>query len=397
MLRHRGPSHGFYRRISQTFRVQTVAEPLGQSPSQTLAAEIRPGPHRRASASSRRSYCGCARHGVKDAEGSAADWNVSGTCNAGFQPARVHDTPTGKSAVPVPVAALAGWARKRWPTDLDLESIRLPPLPISPIKMQDFSEHAAGGDPLDAPTGRPGPEPLFLTTLWSVVLRVGSPSESESAAALENLCHQYWQPLYVFARRRGYGQHDAQDVTQGFLAELLARNSLLRAEPARGRFRTFLLSAFCNYLANQRRGQNAGKRGGGQFLESLDDEAAEELVGQLSDGLTPELHYERSWALALLERVLERLREEYAAAGRQALFAALQPHLTGAAGPPGYAALGRQLDLSEGTVSVAMHRMRRRYGEFLREEIAATVASAEEAEAELRHLLQIVSTVPPAH
>lgn len=263
--------------------------------------------------------------------------------------------------------------------------------------MQDFSEHAAGGDPLDAPTGRPGPEPLFLTTLWSVVLRVGSPSESESAAALENLCHQYWQPLYVFARRRGYGQHDAQDVTQGFLAELLARNSLLRAEPARGRFRTFLLSAFCNYLANQRRGQNAGKRGGGQFLESLDDEAAEELVGQLSDGLTPELHYERSWALALLERVLERLREEYAAAGRQALFAALQPHLTGAAGPPGYAALGRQLDLSEGTVSVAMHRMRRRYGEFLREEIAATVASAEEAEAELRHLLQIVSTVPPAH
>jgi RNA polymerase sigma-70 factor (ECF subfamily) len=263
--------------------------------------------------------------------------------------------------------------------------------------MLDMNDPGDTKDPMDSHPGIPaesGPARLFASTLWSVVLRAGSGSESESAAALERLCRQYWQPLYVFARRRGHTEHDAQDLTQGFLAELLAGNSLSRADPSRGRFRTFLLAAFCNHLSNQRRERTAQKRGGGEVPVSIQDEAEEAIVRGLSDGMTPEFHYERSWALAMLERVLARLRDEYAVAGRLELFEALQPSLTGGSRGPGYAELGRQVGLSEGTVAVAMHRMRRRYGEFLREEIAATVATPEEAHDELRHLLMVVSTVP---
>jgi RNA polymerase sigma-70 factor (ECF subfamily) len=262
--------------------------------------------------------------------------------------------------------------------------------------MPEDSDNPGGFALPDTQPGGPGPAKLFASTLWSVVLRAGSESEPESAAALERLCRQYWQPLYVFARRRGHGEHDAQDLTQGFLADLLAKKSLARADPSRGRFRTFLLSAFCHFLANHHRDQTTRKRGGGQVSVSLQDEAAEESVRNLSDGLTPEFHFERSWALALLERVLARLRDEYTQAGRLELFEALQPSLTGSPGGPGYAELGRQVGLSEGTVAVAMHRMRRRYGEFLREEIASTVATPEEADDELRHLLKVVSTAPSA-
>lgn len=262
--------------------------------------------------------------------------------------------------------------------------------------MAETQESEGGIHNSEFPSGQRRAGGLFVSTLWSVVLRAGSESEPESAAALERLCRQYWQPLFVFARRKGHAEHDAQDLTQGFLADLLAKNAFARAEPARGRFRTFLLGAFCNYLANQRRDQLAQKRGGGQVLASLEDETADASVQQLSNGQTPEFHYERSWALALLERVLERLREEYSQAGRRELFAALQPSLTGSAGQPGYAELGRALGLSEGTLAVAMHRMRRRYGELLQEEIAATVATEEEAGEELRHLLRIVSATPSA-
>ena len=260
-----------------------------------------------------------------------------------------------------------------------------------------MSESEARQDHTDVQTDPPsqsGPARLFASTLWSVVLQAGSESEPESAAALERLCRQYWHPLHVFARRRGHSEHDAQDLTQGFLAELLASRSLTRADPARGRFRTFLLSAFCNYLAKQHREQSAQKRGGGRAATSIEDESAGEAVRNLSDGLTPEFHYERSWALAVLESVLARLREEYTRAGRLELFEALHPGLSGGPGHRGYAELGRQVGLSEGTVAVAMHRMRRRYGEYLREEIAATVATPEDADAELRHLLKVVSTSP---
>ncbi len=222
----------------------------------------------------------------------------------------------------------------------------------------------------------------------------GDSAAEDSREALASLCRDYWHPLYYFARRKGHAPEDAQDFTQGFIMGLLEKNGIARADRERGRFRTFLLSAFCHFLANAHRDQAALKRGGGQVIVSLDEEAEAGFAVQAGDGVTPEWEYERSWALALLERVMARLREEYLQAERLALFAALQPHLSGTEGRPGYARLGESLGMSESAITVAMHRMRRRYGELLREEIAATVATPEEVADELRHLMSVVSGGP---
>ncbi len=222
----------------------------------------------------------------------------------------------------------------------------------------------------------------------------GDSAAEDSREALASLCGDYWRPLYYFARRKGHSPEDAQDFTQGFIAGLLEQNGIARADRERGRFRTFLLSAFGHFLANEHRDRAALKRGGGQVIVSLDEEAKAGFAVQAGDGVTPEAEYERAWALALLERAMVRLREEYLQAERAALFAALQPHLSGAEGRPGYARLGEELGMSEGAITVAMHRMRRRYGELLREEIGATVATPKEVEDELRHLMNVVSGGP---
>lgn len=208
------------------------------------------------------------------------------------------------------------------------------------------------------------------------------------------MCRDYWGPLYHFARRKGHQPEDAQDLTQGFILTLLEKNSIALADRERGKFRTFLLSAFCHYLANERRDRAAQKRGGGQALISWDAECEQGYLLQASDPITPERQYERSWALELLERVMSRLREEYETAGRLQLYEAIQPHISGAEGRPGWARLGATLGMSESAVTVAMHRMRRRYGDLLREEIANTVASPREVEDELRHLMHVVSAAP---
>jgi RNA polymerase sigma factor (sigma-70 family) len=228
------------------------------------------------------------------------------------------------------------------------------------------------------------------------VVRAGDSAHPEAHEALSGLCQDYWRPLYHFAQRKGHSHEDAQDLTQGFIAALLEKGSIARANPERGRFRTYLLSAFCHYLSNQHRDQTTQKRGGNGMILSLDEGAEVGLLAQVVDTMTPEHWYERSWALALLEKVMTRLRTEYAKASRQRLFEVIQPHLSGAAGRPGYAALGASVGMSESAITVAVHRMRRRYGELLREEIAATVATPEEVEDELRHLLQVVSTASPA-
>jgi RNA polymerase sigma factor (sigma-70 family) len=221
-----------------------------------------------------------------------------------------------------------------------------------------------------------------------VVLASGGASP-DAHAALESLCRDYWRPLYHFARRKGHSPEDSQDLTQGFMLRLLEKKELASADRERGRFRTFLITAFCHYMANQQRSAGTQKRGGGLVLVPLEDEEA--VAQEARDQLTPEHAYERSWAFAMLERVMECLASEYERAGRRMLFDGLQPQISGAGARTGYAQLGVSLGLSESAVAVAVHRMRRRYGELLREEIAATVSSPAEVEDELRHLLRVVA------
>lgn len=234
----------------------------------------------------------------------------------------------------------------------------------------------------------------FLTTRWSRVALAGDSDHPEAHAALSSLCQDYWRPLYHFARRKGLSTEDAQDVTQGFIMSLLEKGGFAAADQQRGRFRTFLISSFCNYLTNAHRAQSARKRGGGVATFSLDEEPESGFSREAVETMTPELLYDRTWALAVLERVMAQLAAEYDTAGRKALFEALQPHLSRASGRPGYTRLGESLGMSEGAVTVAVHRMRRRYGELLRGEVAATVSSPEEVDDEIRHLMAVVSAAP---
>jgi len=234
--------------------------------------------------------------------------------------------------------------------------------------------------------------PLFPDTRWSVVLRAGLEPGSEGMAALERLCRDYWFPLYAFVRRRGYSPEDAEDATQGFMLHLLEGPLLGRADRERGRFRSFLLGALQHFLAKELRRQQTIKRGGAREILSLDAEEGERrFAREPADEVTPEVQFERSWAFALLERVFARLRAEYEQAGRAELFEKLQPYLAGKESMPGYEQLARQIGLSPSGVGVSIHRMRRRYGELLRDEIAQTVSSPEEAEAELAHLMAAVA------
>jgi RNA polymerase sigma-70 factor (ECF subfamily) len=234
----------------------------------------------------------------------------------------------------------------------------------------------------------------FLTTRWSRVVLAGDADHPEAHAAFSSLCEDYWRPLYHFARQNGRAPADAQDATQGFIASLMQSGGIARADPQRGRFRSFLLASFRNYLANEHRRETAQKRGGQMPMLSLGEVPETEFLERTMDTMTPELLYERSWAHALIERVMARLEAEYDEAGRRALYETMQPYLSGAVGRPGYARLGEQIGMSESAITAAVHRMRRRYGELLREEVGATVATPEEVEDELRHLIRIISTTP---
>ncbi len=230
--------------------------------------------------------------------------------------------------------------------------------------------------------------PRFPTTRWSLVLQAGQGGDAPQQAgdALAVLCASYWFPLYAFLRRAGYSAEDGQDLTQEFFARLLARGSFAQADREKGKFRTFLLAALKHFVADQRDWANAQKRGGGHHTVSFDQMDAETRYQlEPAQGLTPEQMFEKQWALALLDRVLARLAGELAAAGKQRLFEELKDTLTGV-GSASQAELGRRLNLSPGAVKVAIHRLRRRYRELLREEIAQTVAAEEDIEEEIRYL-----------
>jgi RNA polymerase sigma-70 factor (ECF subfamily) len=236
-------------------------------------------------------------------------------------------------------------------------------------------------------TSEPGAAAHFDTTHWSVVLTAGHRSSPESRGALSALCQIYWYPLYAYARRRVRTAEDAQDLTQEFFARLLQKDYLAVVQPGRGRFRSFLLTAFKHFLANEWDKARAQKRGGGQSPISLDFTAGEErYVRQPADDVTPERIYERQWALTLLDRVLSRLRADYVRGGKDKHFEQLKVFLTGNEAAASYAQAARELEVSEGAARVAAHRMRRRYRELLRAEIAETVSDPGEVEDEIRRL-----------
>jgi RNA polymerase sigma-70 factor (ECF subfamily) len=232
----------------------------------------------------------------------------------------------------------------------------------------------------------------FASTRWSLVVAAGQRDLPESQEALASLCRLYWYPLYAYARRRLPRPEDAQDLTQEFFAWLLAGNCLQRADRSRGRFRSFLLAAFQHFLAHERERASAQKRGGGRKVLSLDFLSGERRY-QCEPGheATPETLYERGWALTLLEETLARLREEQVVAGKERLFERLKGTLTGADAVRPYAELAAELGMSAEAVKVAAHRLRRRYGELLRAEIAQTVTTPEEIDDELRDLFAAVS------
>ncbi len=246
-----------------------------------------------------------------------------------------------------------------------------------------------------AESARPLRRPAnFATTRWSVVLHAGRAGSQGSSAqdALARLCRTYWFPLYAHVRRRGFAAHDAEDLTQEFFARILARHSIAQADPARGRFRAFILTALNHFLADEWNRARAAKRGGACERLSLDMADAEDRFAQVADpAAPPDQMFDREWALAVLRTVLTELENEYAAAGRTELFALLKPTLTGTRDAQPYAELARQLGRNENAVKVAVHRLRQRYRTLLQAEIADTVATDDDANAEMRVLLQALA------
>lgn len=253
--------------------------------------------------------------------------------------------------------------------------------------MTSTDEETADRETPRAPAG------CFVTTHWSVVVAAGQSDTTRSQAALEKLCRAYWFPLYAYARRRGYSVEDAQDLTQEFFARVLEHQWLARADQAKGRFRTFLLTAMGRFLANEWDKVRALKRGGGHRNIPIQLDAAETRYGvePAADTRTPEQAFEYRWALALLDEVVGQLEAEFHSRGQADMFTALKPCLVGDRASQPYAELAGKLGMEEGAVKVAVHRLRQRYRELLRAEIANTVDSPGEVDAEMRHLFNVLA------
>ena len=231
----------------------------------------------------------------------------------------------------------------------------------------------------------------FVTTHWSVVLTAGRSDTTRARAALERLCATYWPPLYAYVRRRGHSPADAQDLTQEFFARLLEQKWVGDADPAKGRFRTFLLTALSRFLANEWDRVRAQKRGGGRIVLSLDTQAAEACYQSAgSDSESPDRLFDRQWAMTLLERALVRAKDEFATAGKTTEFVVLSPYLAAERGGIPYANLAAALGTSEANARQSVHRLRKQFREIFRQEIADTVADPKDAEEEIRYLLGVL-------
>lgn len=233
----------------------------------------------------------------------------------------------------------------------------------------------------------------FVTTHWSVVLAAVAEDTTQSAHALERLCSTYWYPIFAYLRRSGHEPPDAQDLTQSFFAHLLDKGRLQSVNPAKGRFRSFLIASLKNFLANEHDKRQSLKRGGQFTFLHIDAESGEERYQfEPFHEVTPDRAFERTWARATLDAVLNRLQQEFAAEGKADLYAALQVYLSGDTGAAPYAEAAAKLGLTEGAVKMAVLRLRRRFGESLRQEIAQTVSTPEEVDEEIRCLFAAVST-----
>lgn len=228
----------------------------------------------------------------------------------------------------------------------------------------------------------------FTTTRWSLILAAGERGSADAEQALARLCTLYWYPVFAFVRRQGHGADAAQDLTQGFFSVLIGKGALAQADRARGRFRSFLLASCQHFLANERDRDQALKRGGGVVPIPIDIiEAEQRYERALSHAETPERFYDRQWCLTLLDAVLDDLRAHYVAAGKGHLFDTLKGCLTGTEDAANPTSLARDLDMTVGAVKVAIHRLRHRYGEFLRARITECVSSQQDIDEEIRHLL----------
>ncbi|MGC9941361.1 MAG: sigma-70 family RNA polymerase sigma factor [Verrucomicrobiota bacterium] len=233
---------------------------------------------------------------------------------------------------------------------------------------------------------------IFATTHWTAVLAAGRADSQQANVALEELCRTYWYPLYAYVRRQGHSREDAEDLTQGFFARLLEKNYLEGITSDRGKFRAFLLVAVKRYVANEWDRAKCQKRGGGELPLSLDWQDADNRY-QITpaDHLSPDKLYDRAWALTVLERVITRLRDEHGAEGKASQYEQLKPFLMVGKGEIPYAKAATSLELSEGAVRVAVHRLRRRYRELLREEITQTLANPAQADEEMQALFSALA------
>ena len=238
----------------------------------------------------------------------------------------------------------------------------------------------------------PANRAAFPTTHWSVVLAAGRERSPQGDAALETLAQAYWYPIYAFLRREGNAAAEAQDLTQAFFARLLEKNYPAQADPARGRFRSFLLLTLRHFLSDERERAGAAKRGGGSVLLSLDEERSEgRYRNEPADADTPETLFERRWADTILERAKTRLAEEYAASGKHAIHQVLRSFQPGEQRSLSYLQAAERLGTTESAVKSLIHRMRSRHQALVRDEVAQTVASAEDVDEELRHLIAVLS------
>lgn len=232
----------------------------------------------------------------------------------------------------------------------------------------------------------------FDTTHWSVVVRAGKPSSSQADAALAKLRETYWYPLYVYVRRQGQGSEDAQDLVQGFFARVLEKSYFGDADREKGTFRSFLLMALKRFMANEWDRANRLKRGGGRAIISLDEQNTEmRYRAEPADEMSPDKAFERRWALTVLDLVRQHLEAEFVALGKGQLFSELKTFLSGGAGEGTYPELGKRLGMTASNLKVTVHRLRQRYRELLRQEIANTVSSPEAIDDEIRHLFAALS------